>query len=155
MCYISNSPCDFEFHDTEFWDGNVSECRFIANVKFLNIHSNAEPNPFDKDMEIEQAQIVFDGFYIISYEHGRVWKTDENGERYTDEPQVILQGDKAAQAFKEQLNDKIVIFDFDKKDDTAHFIDAMGNDPFFTLLFSFDSVTVSWDAYKKTAWYAK
>ncbi len=155
MHYISDRLSDFEFHDAQFTACNIAENRFTAQVKFLNIRSNARQNPFDNDMEIEDAQIVLDGFKVISYEHGRAWQTDENGEMYTKEPQLILQEELALQEFKEQLNAGITIFDFDKYDETAWFIDAMANDPFFTLVFTFDSVSILWDSYKKYAWYAE
>lgn len=145
MHYISDRLSDFEFHDAQFTACNIAENRFTAQVKFLNIRSNARQNPFDNDMEIEDAQIVLDGFKVISYEHGRAWKTDENGNKYTDEPQIVLQGESALQAFNAQLNGRIIIFDFDKYDETAWFFDAIADDPFFTLVFTFESITVSWD----------
>ena len=145
MHYVSDRLSDFEFHDAQFTACNIAENRFTAQVKFLNIRSNAPQNPFDNDMEIEDAQIVLDGFNVISYEHGRAWKTDENGEMYTKEPQLILQGESALQAFNAQLNGRIIIFDFDKYDETAWFFDAIADDPFFTLVFTFESITVSWD----------
>ena len=104
-------------------------------------------------MEIASAVITFEGFNLLSYEPGRAWQQDENGEFYSTEPQIILTGDPALSRFSEQLDSGITIFDLGIKEEFTYFIDALAKDPFFTVCFTFKSVKIEWDEYKKEAWF--
>ncbi len=156
MKYISeNMLSDFEFHDARFsLDTFNNGCLKIA-CSYLNIHKTAKQNPHESDMEIDIAHITFEGLKIVSYEVGRAWQTDEKGNRYTNEPQIILSGEQASCRFLDQLKSGTTIFDFDVKDDKVYFIDAIAKDPFFTVCFTFDKAIIAWDNYKKESWYVK
>ena len=150
---------DFEFHDAKLTFGTFQNDCLKVNCNYLNIHKNSVQNPFDTDMEIDTAQITFEGFKVISYEVGRGWQVDENGAHYTNDPQIILYDSEATYRFLEQLKYGMVIFDFDIKDikeeQKIYFIDAVANDPFFTVCFTFDKIIITWDNYKKESWYEK
>ncbi len=155
MKYISvNKLTDFEFHDAEFTLESFDNSRLIVKASYVNIHKNAEQNPFETDIEIDNAIITFEEFHLISYAPERAWKQDENGELCSPEPQIILTDTSAHSRFSEQLNAGLTIFDLGVKEGTTYFIDAMSKDPFFTICFTFESVRIEWDGYKKAAWYA-
>ena len=154
---------DFEFHDSEFslisWDkfldeipGNENNYRLVVSAKCLNVHKDAAPNNAGTDMEIKEARITFDGFRINEFEPGRIWKRDENGNLYTDDPLVIHTGDKARSAFENELRNTIIIVDI-SNDNGEYSLGAMGLDPYFSVRFTFSSVCIEWDDYSKKAWY--
>ena len=156
MKYISvNSLSDFEFHDAEFAFDSFVNNQLTIIAYNLNIHKSTEQNPFETDMEIERACITFEGLNIISYELGRACQKDESGRFYSNEPQVIYSGDEAYCRFMEQLKSGITVFDLDIKERKTYFIDAMALEPFFTVCFTFERVFITWDSYKKEAWYTQ
>ncbi len=148
-----NKLSDFEFHDAEFSLNSFDNNHLVVNASYLNIHKDAEQNPHETDMEIAGAFIIFEGFNLLSYELGRAWQQDENGEFYSTEPQIILTDASAFSRFSEQLESGITIFDLGIKEETTYFIDALSKDPFFTVCFTFKSVRIEWEDYKKEAWY--
>ncbi len=154
MKYVSvNHLSDFDFHDAEFAVESMDNDHLTVGASYLNIHKNAEQNPYETDMEIEFARITFNEFNLKSYEPGRAWKRDENGNPYSDEPQIILSGNEAHNRFVAQLKSKITVFDLGIKEENTYFIDATAVDPFFTVCFAFKSAVIEWDNYKKEAWY--
>lgn len=154
MKYISvNKLTDFEFHDSELSLEIFDNNSLKVKATYLNIHKGTEQNHHEADMEIESAFITFDGFSLLSYEPGRAWQQDENGEFYTTDAQIILEGNSAHSRFLTQLKSGLTIFDLDIKEGDTYFIDAMSKDPFFTVFFTFKSICIEWDSYKREAWY--
>ncbi len=154
MRFVSlNRLSDFEFHDAEFTLDVFNDNLLRVKANYLNIHKNTEQNAHETDMEIASAFITFEGFNLLSYEPGRTWQQDENGEFYSTEPQIILTDDSALSRFSEQLDSGITILDLGIKEEFTYFIDALAKDPFFTVCFTFKSVRIEWDEYKKEAWY--
>ncbi len=153
--YISNNRLfDFEFHDAVLTLESYIENRLIVHADFLNIHKDAEQNPFGTDMEITSARLSFENCTIKSYELLRALKQDENGQLYSDEPQIIYSGDEGRKHFIEQLEKGITVFDFGKKDEETFYLD-ISSEPCFTVCFSFEDVLIEWDDYKKPAWYVR
>ncbi|MBQ3597649.1 MAG: hypothetical protein II987_00100 [Clostridia bacterium] len=148
-----NRLSDFEFHDAWFSLDTFENNCLTVKALCLNIHKDAEQNPYETDMEIANALITFKGFKLQSYEPIRGWKQDENGNRYSDDPQIVLHGEEAYVCFLLQLKEGITVFDLGATDTSVHFIDAISKDPFFTVRFTFESVVIEWDDYKKEAWY--
>ena len=156
MKYVStNMLSDFEFHDAKFTLKTFEDNCLKVVCNHLNIHEAALQNSFDTDMEIDIAHITFEGIKTVSYEVGRAWQVDEDGNRYTNDPQIIFCGEEAKIRFVEQLKSGVTIFDFDIKERDVYFIDAIATDPFFTVCFTFDRVIITWDNYKKESWYVK
>lgn len=154
MGYISvDKLSDFEFHDVEFNLESFENNCLIVKAAYLNIHKDAEQNPHKTDMEIASARITFKKFNLRSYESGRTWIKDENGNFYSSEPQIIHFDNEAYCRFKTQLQSGIIVFDLGTKEGDTYFVDAVSEDPFFTVCFSFESVVIEWDNYKKEAWY--
>ena len=154
MRFVSiNRLSDFEFHDAEFTLDVFNDNLLRVKANYLNIHKNTEQNSHETDMEIASAVITFEGFNLLSYEPGRAWQQDENGEFYSTEPQIILTDDPAISRFSEQLDSGITIFDLGIKEEATHFIDAFTKDAYFIVNFTFGSVKIEWDEYKKEAWY--
>ena len=154
MRFVSlNRLSDFEFHDAEFTLDVFDDNLLRVKASYLNIRKNTEQNSHETDMEIASAFITFEGFNLLSYEPGRAWQQDENGEFYSTEPQIILTDDSALSRFSEQLESGITILDLGIKEEFTYFIDALAKDPFFTVCFTFKSIRIEWDEYKKEAWY--
>lgn len=153
--YISiNRLCDFEFHDAEFTLLSVDK-DLSVKAEFLNIHKDAEQNPHKTDMEIEVAEIIFENFSIQSYESCRAMKQNEKGELCSYKEQIILTGSEAHNRFIDQFKAKSVVFDLGVYEEDTYYIDGIGEEPFFSALFKFDSVAICWDKYKKEAWYVR
>ena len=153
MKYISkNRLSDFEFHDVVLTFESFNDHRLIVQAAYLNIHKDAVHNPFETDMEIACARISFVNCTIKSYEPLRALKQDENGQFYSDEPQIIYSSDEGKKHFIEQLKQGITVFDFGKKDETTFYLDV-SLQLCFTVCFSFEDVLIEWDDYKKPAWY--
>lgn len=154
MKFISiNKLSDFEFHDAEFILEIFANNCLKVKVNHLNIHKDTEQNIHETDMEIANALITFEEFKLLSYEPGIAWKQGKNGEFYTAEPQIVLYEEAAYSRLLEQLDAKLTIFDLGIKEKSTYFIDAISKDPFFTICFTFKSVRIEWDEYKKEAWY--
>ena len=154
MNYISvDMLSDFEFHDAEFILDSFDNRHLTVKAACLNIHKDAAQNSHETDMEIASARITFKQFHLLTYEPGRAWKQDEAGNFYSDETQIILSGDDASTRFLTQLKAGITILDLGRKEAFTYYIDAMSKEPFFTVCFTFESVVIEWDNYKKEAWY--
>lgn len=154
MKYTSTDQLqNFEFHDSEWTLDHVAEETLVVSIKLLNIHKGTEQNQADSDMEIDTANVTFQGFTVLSFEPGRIWKRDKDGKYYTDEPQVIFKGDEAYSKLLNELRCGLTINHLEKGENNICNIDAFGDRPFFTAQFAFDSVTIEWDAYRKKAWY--
>ena len=149
---LVNRLSDFEFHDAKVsidtFDGTILKIK----ADFLNIHSDAEQNPHNEDMEIAKAFITFEGFELISYEPVRAFQMDENGELSTTDPYIVFMGDFARLCFLKRLESGFTIFDFAVKEGDVYFIDASETPP-FTVFFTFAKVIIEWDEYKGKAWY--
>ena len=154
MKYVStNIFSDFEFHDACFKLESIENNVLTISVQYLNIHKNTEQNPCDTDMEIEIAQITFINFQVKSFKPGRAWKEDENGELYTNEPQVVFDGETAKEKSLNELRHGATIFEFGTLENGNHYFDGAGDEPWFHVQFLFDSATVEWDEFRKPAWY--
>ena len=146
---------DFEFHDAKIRLISFVNDHLLVEAKYLNIHKNAEQNPFETDMEIACARIGFEGFHIVSYKPDPTWKTAEKGKPVPDEPQVIFCEAEALRRFLAQLKMGISIFDFDTTEANTYFIDALTSNSFFTVCFIYDRLLIEWDNYKGEAWYTQ
>ena len=154
---------DFEFHDSKFslvsfeplpsYIPEINGCyELVISAKYLNVHKDAAPNNLGTDMEIKEAIITFNGFRINEFEPSRVWKRDENGNLYTDDPLVIYKGETARAMFEAELKDSISVVGI-TNDNDEYELGAMGIDPYFSVRFTFSSVCIEWDDYSKKAWY--
>ncbi len=144
---------NFEFHDAYFKLESLENNVLTISVQYLTIHKNTEQNPNDTDMEIENAHITFNNFKVKSFEPGRAWTQDENGKLYTDEPQVIFDGETAKEKALHQLQYGTTVYEFGTLENGSHYLDGSGNEPWFQMQFSFDSATIQWDTFRKPAWY--
>ena len=149
----TNIFSDFEFHDAYFKLKSIENNVLTISVQYLNIHKNAEQNPCDTDMEIEIAQITFINFQVKSFEPGRAWKQDDNGKLYTDEPQVVFDGETAKEKSLNELRHGATIFEFGTLENGNHYFDGAGDEPWFQVQFAFDAVNIEWDEFRKPAWY--
>lgn len=144
---------DFEFHDTYFKFMKFDNNTLTISVQYLNIHKNTEQNHFPTDMEIEVANITFRKFCVKSFEPGRAWKEAANGKLYTEKPQIIFKGQTAKDKLLNELHTGATVFEFGKLENGNYYFDGAGDEPWFQAQFSFDSVTLEWDEYRKPAWY--
>ena len=69
MKYSSvNNLQDFEFHDSQMEFIGYADGKLVVAVKHLNIHKATLQNDFEIDMEINLAQITFEGLSVKSFE---------------------------------------------------------------------------------------
>lgn len=153
MKYTStDSINDFEFHDAEFsliqWNGND----LIVSAKYLNIHKDTPQNSTDTDMEISEARITFSECRIKEFEPSRTWKTDINGEYYTDDPLVIHTGATARDMFENELRNTITVLGV-AFDNGSYELSAVGIGPYFSVRFAFSGFRAEWNDYCGKAWY--
>lgn len=154
MKYVStNIFSDFEFHDAYFKFKKFENHELTISAQYLNIHKNTEQNHYPTDMEIDTAKITFQGFCTESFEPGRAWKQDTNGKLYTDEPQIVFEGHTAEEKLLNELHVGATVFELGILENGKYYFDGSGDEPWFQVQFSFDSVTLEWDDYRKPAWY--
>ena len=152
--FVENDLSSFEFHDSTFSLVSFDGTNLIISASMVNIHKDTPQNPSDYDMEISSAQIIFKNFHSATYEPGIAWKTGEDGSSYPVVPHVVYSGQDAIDRILEELKDEITVYHFVKKEEGAGYsIGGCGIEPYFEIEFIFDSVTVSWEEYKKKAWY--
>ena len=154
MSYCSiNRLQDFVFHDSEWELEHLTENTLTASVRLLNIRKGTAQNQSDSDIEIELAHVTFEGFRVHTFDPGRTWKLDENGNSYTDEPLIIYEGSEARSRLVDAMQQGFTMFHLEVGDHNTADIDACGALPFWAAQFSFGSVIIEWDAYRKKAWY--
>lgn len=152
---IENQLDLFEFHDAEFSLVGFDKNELVLSAKHLNIHKDAAENPHDCDMEIDFAKFVFAQFEVISFEPMRKYQVDDDGNWYTDEPQIIYKGEKAEKHFLSKIKKGITIncIDIRKKSNKIRIELSTCAQGCFFATFVFDEVLVEWDEYCKKAWY--
>ncbi|MBQ3230023.1 MAG: hypothetical protein IJB49_03290 [Clostridia bacterium] len=158
MKYLCKDRLDvFGFHDSVLSFVSLDSQGLTVSAKLLNVLKNTEFNPSDLDMEIERAIIRFNGFRALSYETGGAFI---NGINEPLSPTSILTDKRAELMFRSRLDSGITVFDLDALENGVYFIDAitssrLWNENFFTLKFSFESVTVEWERYFNYSWYER
>jgi len=150
---VENYLTPFEFHDAEFSFVSFDGSDLTVSVKYLNIHKGTPQNPSDSDMEIASAHITFKQIHSVTYEPGRTWKTGIDGASYPIGPLVVYHNHAAIPRILEELQNGLTVFHFEKEENGGYSIGGCGVEPYLTITFDFDSVTVSWDEYRKKAWY--
>lgn len=156
MLYLSvNQLQDFEFHDSFFTLNSLENKTLSVFAKHLNIHKNTEQNSAENDMEIDVATITFSDFSVKSFEPCRAYKIDEQGNSYTEDPLVIFYNKEAHQKFMEELKSGFSVNCFDATEKGMETVVEFsgGKTSFFNVIFSFSSVAVEWDKYRRKAWY--
>ena len=149
---VENDLSLFEFHDSTFSLVSFDGTDLLVSASMVNIHKGTSQNPSDCDMEIASAQIKFRNFHSAVYEPGRPWETGEDGKSYPVGPRVVHSGQEGIERILEELQNKISVYHF-AKETCGYSIGGCGIEPYFEIRFDFDGVTVSWDEYKKKAWY--
>ncbi len=149
---IKNDLSIFEFHDSEFSFVSFDGSDLVISASMVNIRRGTPQNPSDNDMEIASTQITFKNFNSATYEPGRTWKTGEDGKSYPVGPLVIYSGQEGIDRILEELKCGMTVYNFEKVE-RGYSIGGCGVEPYFTIAFNFDDVTVCWDEYKKKAWY--
>lgn len=149
---VENDLSLFEFHDSTFSFVSYDGVDLVVSAAMVNVHKNTPQNPSDHDMEIASARITFRNLQSVTYEPGVLWKTGEDGKSYPVGPQVILRGENAIRCILEALQDRIRVYHFEKAE-CGYCIGGCGIEPYFEIKLDFDGVSVSWDEYKKKAWY--
>ena len=144
---------DFEFHDSMWSLADCSPTSFAFNVKELNLHQGVPQNPESCDMEIKNARISFIGFCLTFYEPGVAWTTDASGQSRPAEPQRTYTGEEANALFLREAKHGIWVYALKQTDSREWIMSGCGEEPYFEAGFSFDQVTIEWDAFCRSAWY--
>ncbi len=143
---------DFEFHDSWWKLIRWNEDELVVGAEFLNVHRNALPEPTEKDMELEQAQIIIRGVTVRSFEPGQAWVTDGDGTMRTEDPQVTYTGGAAQALLMSELRSGITIHSLFASG-AGISIEAGGMQPFFTACLTCGQTEIAWDGFRKPAWY--
>ena len=152
---IENQLDLFEFHDSEVSLVGFDKKDLTVSVKHLNIHKDAKENPHDCDMEISLANICFQNIHILSVEPARAYRSDADGNLYTDEPQIIFTGKDAEKKFIRELKNGFTINCIDIRQFGEHKTIEINTTALecFSAILSFSDIIVEWDEYRKKAWY--
>lgn len=150
---VENDLSLFEFHDAVFSFIGFDGKDMVISAELLNIHKHTEQNPSEYDMEIESARILFKGFRSPIYEPGRTWKMGEDGKSYPVGLRRVFSDQEALDRIVEELKEGLTVYHFEKEETGGWSIGGSGLEPYFTITFDFDTVSVCWDEYKKRAWY--
>ncbi len=152
---VKNDLSIFEFHDAEFSFISFADNNLVISAKYLNIHKNTMQNPDDCDMEIDSAIITFYDVAMISYELIQGYITVADGNRYTNDPQILLTDKEAQLQLIDKLKNKIFLNYLEMCNDNNKNIIEIGTcaPTVFTAIFSCKSICVEWDKYSKKAWY--
>ena len=148
-----NSLRDFEFHDAVWTLVSHSDGSLAGDVKYLNIHQDAGQNPYDCDMEIENARITLTGFRAIVHKQVFPESMDRSGVRYPADPPIIIEGQQAFEALLNEMKDEMTFYSLHETRDGKWLIEGCGESLFFEAQIAFESVSIEWDAYCSPAWY--
>lgn len=148
-----NHPEIFEFHDSRFELDCMDEKEIAVYVHGLNIFKDAEQNPKGYDLEIKLAHIRFYGISEFTYDPGRTWKTDENGNSIPIGQEVIYHGEEAFKRFRNDLQVGAEIFSHTIVDGDYYELYGLGSEPFFLVRFKASRIVIRWDDYLGPAWY--
>ncbi len=161
MKYTLTTLDAFEFHDS-MWrlvSHDAAARTLSVACTQVNLHKDALPDPLAWDMELGTTRITFTGLDASSFEPGREWEMREDGTWYTDQPQVIHTGDAARALLLDELANSVWVYDLAvTASEGAAWrcaVTAGGNTPYFTAIFTFDTVTVEWDDILHPAWYER
>ncbi len=152
---VDNNLDLFEFHDAEFSFVSFDKNELVLSANHLNIHKNIPQNPHDCDMEIDLTELHFGVFDVISFEPMRKYKVDDDGNWYTDEPQIIYDGKEAKDRFVNETKNGITIncIEIYKKENKFYIeLSTCAKACFFATV-TFDNVFVEWNEYCNKAWY--
>ena len=158
---VLNKTDIFEFHDARFTLENKDENNITILTEGLCLHKDAEENPKGYDLEIEKAHITFYGISDQTYEPGRPWGKDENGNDIPLGPELIYEGRGAWDRIIAEARNSFHVYSEacnnhhteDYQQGYDYEIYGVGIEPFFTIKFKAQSVKIEWDEYSKPAWY--
>lgn len=140
---------DFYFHDSVMESGRITDSTLTASLRYLNIHTGTPQNDGEFDMEIELAQITFEGVRELTAGNLPSQQISAEGV-VTNIESVILSGDEARELLIELLEYDLIIFSLDQPTPGLCVFDTCNGD---IIRFSFDRVTIEWDDYSGRAWY--
>ena len=158
---VINKTDIFEFHDARLTLENKDGNNITIIAKGLCIHKDAEENPKGYDLEIEKAHITFYGISDQTYEPGRPWGKDANGNDIPLGPEIIYEGEKAWDRIIAESRNSFHVYSEackvhhteDSQNGDDYEICGVGIEPVFFIKFRAQSVKVEWDEYSKPAWY--
>jgi hypothetical protein len=156
MKYTSyNHLHDFEFHDAVLILESYEDHQLTLTAEHLNLHKDAKQNPYDRDMEIQTARIIFQPWKLLSLETVPAYTTDKNGVRHIAEPKISYEGSTGEEIFLREAEKGICLHEvsFRKKNGKIILEFLFMGTKVFTLRGSCAEAMVQWDAYQGSAWY--
>ncbi len=157
MKYISeNRLMDFVFHDSEMSLKSFEDGKLVLKAEFLNLSKDSPQNPHGNDMQLDKAEIAFEGFGVNSVTDGSWWNEYEDEESEEDyfSPRFSV-SEEALDEFVRRISDNIRILEFGIESRGYHYLNAEGKDGWFSAKFLYYNVTISWDEFLGIAWYEK
>ena len=136
---IRDHPELFEFHDSETAGWSSENGNLILDLKHLNVHKEALGRQYSEDMEIENAQVRFEAFHMLS-----MINDEGNG--------VINECGLGLDCFFRQLDAGICIYSLEKNSG-IWMLTATGELPCFSCRFTARCFIVQFDSLASPAWY--
>lgn len=103
MRYSSENFSDFEFHDAELYFKDCENSNLRLTARYLNIHKEAEENPYDCDMETDCAEILLENADITLFETMEAYIYGYDGSEIGFEPRTVREGGEAADRLIDEL----------------------------------------------------
>ncbi len=144
---------DFVFHDAEWTLVSHNGKSLVGDVKYLNVHQDAEQNTADCDMEIESARITLTGCRVIACQSVCPEIVDAGGVRHPAEQPVVCEGEKAAESLLNEMKNGMTFYSFEEEEDGSWRLAGCGETPVFKAKIAFESALVEWDSFRRPAWY--
>ncbi|MBE6754379.1 MAG: hypothetical protein E7559_08550 [Ruminococcaceae bacterium] len=146
---VENDLSLFEFHDSILSFVSFDGRDLVVCAEHMNIHKDTPHNTYAYDMEITSAQITFSNLSSVTYKPVSVSETGADGQR------VVFSGQEAMEHIVEELKYSLTVHHFKKQGNSGYSLCGCGIEPYFTIDFDANSVTVCWDEYIRKAWYER
>ena len=153
MRYSSENFSDFEFHDTELYFKDCENSNLRVTARHLNIHKEAEENPYDCDMETDCAEILLENADITLFETMEAYIYGYDGSEIGFEPRTVREGGEAADRLIDELKKGLSVNCVNVgSDKDGTFLSVTSNSGFIAVIY-FGKAVIRWDDYHSKAWY--
>lgn len=151
---VKNQLHLFEFHDSVFSFVRFDQTCLVVSAKYLNIHKEAKENPEDCDMEIDSAEISFNGIENFAFKWMEEYEPAVDGTLYMTRSSILFRDKEAENRFMDALKRRITVDGIEIcEDKNGKDIIRIYTHNCFLVEFTFESVLIRWDTYSKKAWY--
>lgn len=156
MRYISiNEFATFEVHDCEVLALTIEAGKVICALDNVNVTTDNSLNDHPTDMQAEPVQATFENVAIEKIETAGYYSQNAAGETVQSVPRRTLAPEEYAACLQELMDELGHLYLFGSEAlETANgrhaaYVDFGG----IEVTFSYDRLTVEWEAFTKKTWY--